>query len=302
MVLPQQNTSFDVSATNNTLTYLFIFGRMQNIWLDKIIYRDMPDTIDIPTIRRGLFERGHVAYFRDIVMGDLCIAGEESGNLDVYDYPRQYQIHTSSGYYRDLNVSRFARDRDGVIIYDNYSHLRPIDGVFYYADKLYSALRAADVNVELQRKPSIIATTENLRLTLQNILEKADGNQSRVIVDKAMVDNIASIVNVDLSVPYIADKLWTYTTNIWNDFLTWCGIENATNQKRERLVSDEVHANYGNVEMERNSSLDSQTEGFNAVNRLFGTDIKVEFNSHMSTSLNNPLQDISGDLLDRGDE
>lgn len=287
--LPQENRNFFDSNQRNVTTYQFLLDRMCAIWLDRFIYDNMPDTIDIPTLQNSLLYRGHVAYFVDGYMGDLALGGALSNAVDIYNYPSEYQITAANGYYTVLSVSKFALDRNGVVIYDNFNRSIPFQGILYYADKLFVALRAADVNLDLQAVPNIVRTSQANRLTVENILMKVEGYQSRVVVDDDLDINKTEVIN--LTVPYIADKVWTYITNIWNDFLTWCGIENATNQKRERLVSNEVNANYGNVEMERNTGLNSRIIGFDEVNALFDREITVRFNSDLMSGLNAPMVD-----------
>lgn len=286
-IFPGNNFLFNDSAYGNAQTYNFLCWRMSCIYMDRIRYKNLPDSIDLPALTWGLLANGSVCYFNDMVMGDLCLQGSPSGRMDIYNYPVKYYIHTSSGYTRTLNVSMFSSRYNGVVIYDNFLRTAPLRGIYYYADKLFNALRAADVNIKTQQKPRIIKTSQDMRLSVENMLTKVDGYQHSVVVDKGMSED--TILNIDLTTPYVADKLWTYVTNIWNDFLTWCGIENATNQKRERLVSDEVNANYGDVEMERSSSLDCQRQSFDRVNRLFGTNIEIEFNSDLQSGLNAPF-------------
>lgn len=281
-----QGTKFNVSVKKNANAYYFWFYRMAEIYMNRIKFIGLPDTIDIPTMMWGLMTNGNVAYFQDEIMGDLCLAGVPSKQVDVYNYQRGYYIHTASGYNRHLSVSRFSSNRNGVVIYSNYARQADIMIIMEFADRLYDALRSCDVNVNLQKTAKIIGTSDQQRLTIKNLLKDYSGNVPLIVTDKEL--RLGSTENpiYDMTTPYVADKIWTYITNIWNDFLTWLGIENATNQKRERLVSDEVNANYGAVEMERNVTLSMLQKCFNEVNKLFGRNIQVEFNSALTTQLN----------------
>lgn len=281
-----KNTKFNESLRRNGNTYYFWFYRMAEIYMNRVKFINLPSTIDIPTMMWGLLTNGNVAYFTDEIMGDLCLAGVPERQVDVYNYQTGYFINTASGYSRHLAVSRFNPERNGVVIYTNYSRNADIMILMEYAERLYDALRTCDVNVNLQKTAKIIGTSEAQRLTLVNLLKDYSGNVPLILTDKEMRLGTAENPVYDMTTPYVADKIWTYICNIWNDFLTWLGIENATNQKRERLVSDEVNANYGAVEMERNVSLGMMQKCFDEVNELFGRNIKVEFNSSLNTQLN----------------
>ena len=91
-----------------------------------------------------------------------------------------------------------------------------------------------------------------------------------------------------MSAPYTADKMDIHKNMVWNEFLTWCGIENSNQDKKERLVANEVGSNYGNVEISRNTCLQSRLKAVEKINKKFGLDIKVSFNSELITLLNNP--------------
>lgn len=284
------STTFWESEVGNSNTYYMFFYRMCEIYMNRLIFEGVPETIDIPTLMYGLLFNGNVCYFVDPIMGDLCLMGTPSREVDVYNYQRGYYIHTASGYSNHLSVSRFAPNRTGVVIYANYMHTTDIMIVKDYALRLTEALRACDVNIRLQKTSKIMGMEESQRLTFENLVMKYEGNTPLILTDKGLKVGSEENPVYDMTTPFVADKCWTYLTNIWNDFLTWCGIENATNQKRERLVSDEVNANYGNVEMERNKGIQMVTQCFDEVNELFGRNIQVRFNSTLNTSLNIPFQ------------
>lgn len=296
-----QNTKFNTSVKKNANAYYFWFYRMAEIYMNRVKFVDLPDTIDVPTMMWGLLTNGNVAYFNDEIMGDLCLAGVPSKQVDVYNYQRGYYIHTASGYNRHLSVSRFSPVRNGVVIYSNYARQADIMILMEYAERLYDALRACDVNINLQKTAKIIGTSEAQRLTIENLLKDYSGNVPLIVTDREMRLGTSENPVYDMTTPYVADKIWTYITNIWNDFLTWLGIENATNQKRERLVSDEVNANYGAVEMERNVSLSMIKKCFDEVNKLFGRNIKIEFNSALNTQLNNAFTGFYMDVEEGND-
>lgn len=278
------NTSFKDSLNRNSDTYYMFFNKMIELYMTRFTIKNLPDTVDLPSMMYGLLFNGTVCYFNDAVIGDLCLMGTPSRTVDVYNYMKGYYIHTASGYSNHLSVSKLASHRTGVVLYTNYMRRPDIIIIKCYAQRLYEALRACDVNVNLQKTTKIIKTSDPQRLTMENVLKNYDGNVPITITDEnfAMDENTV----YDMTTPYVADKLWVYIQNIWNDFLTWIGIENANNQKRERLVEDEVNSNYGNVEMARNVAYRSLQQGIDEVNMLFGRDLVLEFNSNLQTALN----------------
>lgn len=284
------NSKFKTSLKKNSTTYCFWFNRMCNIYMNRCLWEGFDYTVDLPTLEYGLLTNGNVCFFKDKVIGQLALMGAPSGTIDVYNLPVSYYIHTASGYNNHLRVSRFDPGQNAVVIWDNAMRIAPLSTINDYAIRITEALRAADVNVNNQKTMNVILCSESQRLSLENLMKNYDGNVPHMLADKSLLRDQEGFDVHRIDTPYVADKLWTYITNIWNDFLTWAGIENATNQKRERLVSDEVNANYGNVEMERNVTLQTRQIAADNINRLFGLDIKVRFNSALDTQLNLPFQ------------
>lgn len=289
-----RNTKFNESLRGNIDTYYMWFYRMCEIYMNRFSFKNMPDTIDIPTLMYGLLFSGNVGFFKDEIMGYLCLMGVPSRQVDVYNYQVAYYIHTASGYNRHLRVSRFDPLRDGVVIYANQMRQADIAVVDMYARRLAEALRTCDVNIANQKTMKIIGTSDEQRLTLENILKDYSGNVPICLVDKALDMGGDNHPVYDMTAPYVADKIWVYITNIWNDFLTWLGVENATNQKRERMVTDEVNANYGDVEQERKKGLQCIKTALKEINELFGLNIELEFNSDLPSGLNMPELTIGG--------
>ena len=87
---------------------------------------------------------------------------------------------------------------------------------------------------------------------------------------------------VDFTVPYVADKAMNAYNAIWNEYLTFLGIVNHNSDKKEREVQIEVMGHMGQTEMSRTTMLRSRQIGFDKVNKMFGLDVKVRFNSDLA--------------------
>ena len=70
-----------------------------------------------------------------------------------------------------------------------------------------------------------------------------------------------------------------YKHQLWNEALTYLGIENVNTDKKERLVSDEVVNNMGDVEGERFTRLNARKQACDEINELFGLNVDVDFRS-----------------------
>ena len=86
-----------------------------------------------------------------------------------------------------------------------------------------------------------------------------------------------SLRAISTNAPYVADKLYQLKTQIWNEALTYLGISNLNIQKKERMITDEVQRNQGGTIASRYSRLEARREAVDKINRMFGTDISVDY-------------------------
>ena len=119
---------------------------------------------------------------------------------------------------------------------------------------------------------------------MKNLYMQYDGNEPFIFGDKDMEFDGIKCLKTDA--PYVADKLQVLKHQIWNEALTFCGIENSNQDKKERLVADEVGSNYGNIEAQRNVMLNARRQAADKINRMFGTNIEVGFRSSLNTMVN----------------
>ena len=270
----------------NVATYDDIFSQLKEIALNVYRWENVPDSIDIRFLELCLFNRGYAVYFNDEILGNLALNCSIGGALNVYNIPIKRTAYASNGYKRFLTAS------DSVIIYNNYMHRATYPTIDMYAKRLTQIKRAIDVNITQQKVPKIIQCDRQRQLTFQNMYEQVDNNEPVLILDENV--DLKSVGVLDNTAPYVADKLNLLYKDLWNQALTFLGVENSNADKKERLVSDEVGSNYGNVEVQRNVMLNSRKQAVKEINDMFGTEIEVSFNSDLITMLNSPSLLVEG--------
>ena len=88
--------------------------------------------------------------------------------------------------------------------------------------------------------------------------------------------------SIQTQAPFVADKLMIIKRQIWNEMLTFFGVENGNSEKKERLITDEVMSNLGSVQAQRYVMLNSRRKAAEQINKMFGTDIEVNFRQDFS--------------------
>lgn len=280
------------SAELNNKTYIDYYNRMKELALNVFEWVNLPPTIDERFLELVLYDKGYCLYFNDDIIGNLALTCTIGGKLDVYRIPVMRTAYAQNGYNKKLTM------KDSVLIFNNYLHTPTCLTVEMFAKRLYELERTIDVNVKGQKTPNLILCSEQQRLTMQNLYMQYDGNEPFIFGDKDM--DLTGIQALKTDAPFIADKLNNLKHQIWNEYLTFIGIENSNQDKKERMVSDEVGSNYGNVEAQRNVMLNSRKQACNKINAMFGTDIDVKYRSNLVTMVNN--ENVSRETLIESEE
>lgn len=261
---------FEDSLTMNNATYAQYLNRLTELSISMFEWKNLPSTVDPRYIELQLFEQGCMVYFKDEVVGDLCLNCLISGRLNVYGYPILRRAYSKYNGYQKL-----LKENNSVIIYNNYLHTNSLLDVKMFARRLYVLDRIIDVNANAQKTPVLLQGTEQQRLTLLNLYKQFDGNEPFIFGDKNV--DLNSLKALSTQAPYVADKIYELKTQIWNEALTYLGISNINIQKKERLITDEVTRNQGGTIASRYSRLQSRREAVEKINEMFGTNIEVNY-------------------------
>lgn len=253
----------------NRNTFNDYFNRLFELAINMFKWENLPDSVDERFLELSLCEKGYCLYFNDDIMGNLALTCMIGGELDVYRIPTRRIAYAVNGYQAERT------NRDSVLIYNNYLHTPTMQTISLYAERLTAIERAIDVNVNAQKTPIAILTDEKQKKTVEEIYRKYEGNAPVIIGAKNL--DLNSVKAMTTGAPYVADKLNILKRQIWNEALTFFGIENANTEKRERLVSDEITSNLGGVQAQRYVMLNAREQAADKINRMFGTNISVKF-------------------------
>lgn len=286
----RKRTQFDESMILNQRSYHYYLMRLMELSVSMFEWKNLPPTVDERYIETQLFQSGSAVYFRDEVIGDLCLAMIANGRLNVYGEPLERRAFSRYNEYQIL-----LNGRNSVIIWNNYLRTNSFDTVDMFARKLYQIDRTIDVNMHAQKTPVLIQGTEKQRVSLMNLYMDYEGNVPVIFGDKNLDLNSLKVIKTDA--PYVIDKLMQYKAQIWNEALTYLGISNLNIQKRERLITDEVTRSQGGTIANRYSRLNARRQGAERINRMFGTEIEVNYHEDFQL-----VEEITNDTVGGGED
>ena len=267
--MAKRDKAFWESASMNNITFRHYYNRLTELAISMFEWKNLPPTVDPRFLELTLFGDGMSVFFKDEVLGYLALQVAVNGGFNVYRIPVNRRAYAVNGYQAKLD------DKNSVIIYNNYLHTNSRLDVEMYARRLWDLDRSIDVNAKAQKTPIVIQCDESQRLTMLNLYKKYDGNEPFIFGDTALNTGGVKVLKTDA--PYVADKLYTLKTQIWNEALTHLGISNINITKKERLITDEVTRNQGSTVASRYSRLEARREACKAINKMFGLDIWCDY-------------------------
>lgn len=264
-----KDRQFWESAKYNNVTFMQYYNRLTELSISMFDWKNLPDTVDPRFMELTLFGDGMAVFFKDDVLGFLCLRCMIGGGWDVYQIPTIRTAYASNGYNLTLNPE------NSVIIFNNMIHSNSVLEVENYARRLWELDRIIDVNAKAQKTPVLIQCDETERLVMMNLYKKYEGNEPFIFGDRSLKPDSLKVLKTDA--PYIADKIYMLKTQIWNEALTYLGISNINIQKKERMISDEVMRNQGGTIASRYSRLESRREACKKINDMFGLNIECDY-------------------------
>ena len=167
-----------------------------------------------------------------------------------------------------------------------------------FALRLYEAEQTAMVNIKAQKTPVLLLMDEKQRLTMENIYSQYNGNKPVIFGDKnSLGENVIKAINTQA--PFIADKIIDYKKEIWNEALTFLGINNIMVDKKERLITDEANSNNELINLNLQSYLAPREEACRQFNEKFGfTDTDKEISVRVRSDLHNIIKNAQSIVQD----
>ena len=264
--MARRRTGFEESLQMNNYTWRQYFNRFMELSMVMFEWKNLPETVDPRFLELTLFRNGSAIFFKDedleLINGVeptyLALPSANYGRFDVYNVPKERRAYASNGYQRTLN------NTDSVIIWNNYLRQNCRLDVEMFAKRLYNIDRIIDTNANAQKTPILLMCEENERLTYLNLYKEYDGNAPVIKGTSGLDLNGFQVLKTDA--PYVCDKLYDLKTHIWNEALTYLGISNVSNVKKERMITDEVTRNLGGTIANRYSRLLARQQACKKIN------------------------------------
>lgn len=305
----KRNFKFVDSLMINDLTYKDYLERFKKVALSMFEWVNLPASMNEQWLERCLYYNGMACLLKDKDYGFINTNCTSNGNLNIYGLPTSlncwsFEYQTTRKLYTGIKEKlsekqkQYMENNEAILVMNNWDRTPTAGSMELFAYRLYEAERTADVNIKAQKTPVMIIVDEKQRLLMENLYNQYNGNQPFIFGDKDQLgENILRAISTNA--PFIADKIMNYKKEIWNEALTFLGINNIMVDKKERLIQDEANSNNELINLNLESFLAPRKlacKQFNEKFGLRGTD--KEINVRVRSDLKNIIKQAESIVTD----
>jgi hypothetical protein len=248
--------------------------------VNRFKWEGMPDSVDIRFLELTLFARALSVFYDDRDYGYLALRGGSTGYLNMLNNPVSFTVVGNHF------ISKIIKATECVPIWANYMRMPDLDIVSVYSQRLADMDRTVEINALNARNTKVIVTSENTKLSAVNFNRQIDEGQNGVQIAASgmpMQDMLSSVQVVDLGIDTDAIvNLHIVRTREWNECMGLLGIDNANQDKKERLVAAEVGANDEQTNMMKYVNLNARKMACEQINKMFPQlNVSVEYNTEV---------------------
>lgn len=255
----------------NNRMFTDYFFRLMLISRSLFEWSNLPNGIDEKWIERFLFSDGSCIFYKDPKLGFMVAKMGLRGNLNCYSEPTGVYPIAPNYVYEGEDLTNNV---NAIIIRNNDEMIPTFPTIEIYAYKLANIDRTIDVNIQNQKTPLIVRCSDKQKLSLKQAIKQRDENEFVIYGDRNL--DLAGINVLKTDSPVVFDKLQLQKNYVWNECMTFLGVNNANMDKRERLVTDEVSANNEQVKASEDVMLKAREHACKLINDMFGLNITVK--------------------------
>jgi hypothetical protein len=277
-------------SNNTTVNRVMLIRKMyqrvlSELAMNRFHWDGLPDSVDQRYLELQLFFNALAVYYKDETFGqEFALQASQIGQLDMKQNPLHFII--TGGMFVDnkgnIFQSKTVDAKDCVPIWANYMRIPDLDIVNLFSQKLSELERTVEINSANARLNRVIVTNNKQRLTTQNILKQIDEGQNNIQVSGSMQD-LSFIQTFDLSVnPDSYEKLDILLNRTWNRAMGLLGIDNANQDKKERLVAAEVGANDEQTNLMKFVNLNARRIAAEQISKKYNRTVTVDYNTDIA--------------------
>lgn len=284
----------DLAMIINDATYLDYLDRLKMLAISLFEWENLDEIAGFGAskfLERVLYKNGRACFIKDETKGFMVLKANPCDKFNIYYLPKKVECF-SLGYNKKYDFD------DIVYIMNNLLEKPTFATLQLMAYRLFDTERTIDVNLTAQKTPVLIEGDHKTILTLKNVYMQYSGNTPFIFGNKQFdISNKLNVLKTDA--PYLIDKLELHKHEIWNEALTFLGIDNANTDKKERLITDEVESNNELISYYLNCFYKTRKEACELINKKFLKDNDKKLSIKLNTDVIKEMEKL---FDERGDD
>lgn len=262
--------------------YDFWFYKLLNYCLGIYKYTGLPKSLPGREILMNLLMTGHAVIFQN--KGELVTTKTVLYDFDMYYRPTKATYGNVRIFSRQLKLGE-----DAEVVYLNHIEgnvltNQAVDAglrsfILRYARQLADIESTANiyaVNMRLQSFP--VASDDITKEQVENFYKKIALGEKAVIMDNMILEMFRNVEVANRITNDTLNDILIARDKVLANFFQDIGIKYRQEQKKAQLTEDEVEADEQVLVIDVEQMKEVQQEGFDRVNDMFGTDIRVQIN------------------------
>lgn len=290
--------SMKYATQKNNETYIMYYNQLVEYSLNMLEWTGLPKEIDVRFMEMVLQYVGFGVFYKDKLNDKYYFTQVAmTGHLDRYMNPTRYNAFGVDMKNVELNPE------NSVICYNNKIRIPSVLKLMQYSERLTDIQRTIDIALYREKVPYFIECNEKDSYSIKQCFQKISNNEPMILSKKSLNSVPLNVVNT--STGYNIDKLRDEFNQVWNQAMMMIGINNSNQDKKERLVTDEVNANNEQIEQSKYSLLNERREFCKKINDMYGLNVWVKFrnNQDQTTSQHETYNDeFKQELLNEKNE
>lgn len=293
----KNNKKFFESLGLNMEAYYDYLDRFRRIALARFEWVNLPESMDSRWLELCLFNYGKASVLKDDTLG-IVNTKCTGTRINMYGLPTDlhcfsFDYDTYRILFTGINeVNGNDTSKEAVLVMNDIDMIPSVNSMQLFAYRLAECDRTNDVNIKSLKHPVAIICNEKQLLTVENAYEQYDGNKPVIIMDDLQLFENFKVL--DTKAPVILRDIDEHKKEIWNEALTYLGINNINVEKKERAVTDEINSNNELINLNLESYLSPRLKACKQINDLFGftgtdKEISVRINSDLSNIIKKEL-------------
>ena len=267
----------ETDLTTAETQFYAIFDNLMQYWKNIAInifewkgLEELSEDLTSEILEATLFDKGKCLFFKDEMLGYLALPVSPYDNFNVYGKPLKF---TANG----INYIKQYDLTNSVLIRNNQTETATKQALEFYIWKLADIEMTKSLNLNAHKMPITIECNEDSLLTAKNIIKKRMAWEPVIFKRKTRGEGDLTIEVKNSAPAYILDKLEDDYNAYIAKILTYLGLDNYCEDKKERVQSAEVESQQEYIISSFRVMLEARQKACDKINKMFGVNLSIDY-------------------------